>query len=75
MRFPPGRTGQKKKKDPRSRKPEAQEQTFDKSSGEALEKIRRANKVRWKESANMAKVERKLTKKLKEDLGQRPGFP
>ena len=38
---------------------------------EVPEKVRKANKVRWKESVKMAKVERKLTKRLKEDLGQR----
>ena len=38
----------------------------------APEKVRRANKIRWKESAKMEKVERKLTKRLREDFGQRP---
>ena len=45
------------------------------ADGEAPEKVRRANEVRWKESAKMAKVERKLTKRLKEDLGQRAFVP
>ena len=41
------------------------------ADGEVPEKVRKANKDRWKESVKMAKVERKLTKRLKEDLGQR----
>ena len=41
------------------------------ADGEVPEKVRTANKVRWKESVKMAIVERKLTKRLKEDLGQR----
>ena len=39
------------------------------ADGEVPEKVRKANKVRWKESVKMAKVERKLTQRLKEDLG------
>ena len=39
------------------------------ADGEAPEKVRRANEFRWKESINMAKVERKLTKRLREDVG------
>ena len=45
------------------------------ADGEVPEKVRRANEVRWKESAKMAKVERTLNKRLKEDLGQRPFIP
>ena len=45
------------------------------AEGEAPEKVRRANNVRWKECAKMAKVERKLVKRLREDPGQRPFFP
>ena len=43
--------------------------------GEAPEKVRRANDARWKEYAKMAKIERKLKKKLMEDPGQRPFIP
>ena len=39
------------------------------------EKVQRANNVRWKEYAKMAKVERKLIKGLREDPGQRPFIP
>ena len=45
------------------------------AEGEAPEKVRRANDVRWKECAKMAKVERQLFKRLREDPGQRPFFP
>ena len=45
------------------------------ADGEAPEKVRRANEVRWKERAKMVKVERKLTKRLKEDLRQKPFIP
>ena len=45
------------------------------TEGEAPEKVKRANDVRWKEHAKMAKVERKLTKRHREDTGQRPVFP
>ena len=45
------------------------------AEGEAPEKVRRANNVRWKESTKMAKVERKVVKRLREDPGQRPFFP
>ena len=45
------------------------------ADGEAPEKVRRKNNVRWKEYAKMAKVERKLLKRLREDLGQRPFIP
>ena len=44
------------------------------AEGEAPEKVQRANNVRWKECAKMAKVERKLVKRLREDPGQRPFF-
>ena len=44
------------------------------TEGEAPEKVQRANDVRWKECAKMAKVERKLAKRLREDPGQRPVF-
>ena len=43
--------------------------------GEAPEKVRRANEVRWKECAKMAKVERKLLKRLREDPRQRHFIP
>ena len=42
------------------------------ADGQAQEKVRKANDVRWKEYAKMAKVERKLVKRLSEDPGQRP---
>ena len=42
---------------------------------EAPEKVRRENNVRWKECAKMAKVERKLLKRLREDPGQRTFIP
>ena len=45
------------------------------ADGEAPEKVRKANNVRWKEYAKMAKVERKLVKRLREDPGQRPFIP
>ena len=45
------------------------------TEGETPEKVQRANNVRWKECAKMAKVERKLAKRLREDPGQRPVFP
>ena len=45
------------------------------ADGEAPEKVRRANDVRWKECAKMAKVERKLLKRLREDPRQRPFIP
>ena len=45
------------------------------AEGEAPEKVKRVNNVRWKECAKMAKVERKLTKRLREDPGQRPVLP
>ena len=45
------------------------------AEGEAPEKVRRANDARWKEYAKMAKIERKLKKKLMEDPGQRPFIP
>ena len=66
------------------REKKAQSATIRKSSycregkiteGEAPEKVQRANNVRWKECAKMAKVERKLAKRLREDPGQRPVFP
>ena len=43
--------------------------------GEAPEKVRRANNVRWKECAKMAMVERKLLKRFREDPGQMPFIP
>ena len=43
--------------------------------GEAQEKVKKANDVRWKECAQMAKVERKLAKRLREDPGRRPVLP
>ena len=45
------------------------------AEGEAPEKVWRANNVRWKECAKIAKVERKLIKRLREDPGQRPFIP
>ena len=39
------------------------------------EKVRRANNARWREYGKMAKIERKLKKKLMEDPGQRPFIP
>ena len=45
------------------------------AEGEAPKKVRRANDVRWKECAKMAKIERKLIKRLREDPGQRPFIP
>ena len=45
------------------------------ADGEAPEKVQRANDVRWKECTKMAKVERKLIKRLREDPGQRPFIP
>ena len=45
------------------------------ADGEAPEKVRKAYDVRWKEYAKMAKVERKLVKRLREDPGQRPFIP
>ena len=43
--------------------------------GEAPEKVKKANNVRWKECTKMIKVGRKLGKRLREDPGQRPIFP
>ena len=45
------------------------------AEGEAPEKVQRGNDARWKEYAKMAKIERKLKKKLMEDPGQRPFIP
>ena len=45
------------------------------ADGEAPEKVRRANDVRWKECAKMAKVARKIIKRLREDPRQRPFIP
>ena len=45
------------------------------ADGEAPEKVRRKNNVRWKECAKMAKVERKLLKRLQEDPGQKTFIP
>ena len=33
--------------------------------------MQKANEERWKESVKRAKIERKLTKRLEEDIGQR----
>ena len=40
--------------------------------GKAPEKVQRANFVRWRECAKMAKVEKKIIKRLREDPGPRP---
>ena len=45
------------------------------TEGEAPEKVKRANNIKWKECARMAKVERKLANRLREDPGQRLVFP
>ena len=45
------------------------------AEGEAPEKVRRENDARWKEYAKMAKLERKIRKKIIEDPGQGPFIP